>query len=617
MTRRWTLRTAAASSAEKGSLVRGRKNSAETDEQKQARRAVREAEEAYSTRSRDAERALDDAERAHAKHVRAAEKNLERAEQQYQAEVDRAQRAAEFARSGALEAAYGDVRLYPDRLESPEGTVPLSSDLRATVEATGTKTEKSDSRETILLLDTPSYDAVIRVNPNDTTGVRELAAKINTAAKNAEIRRQSHTAGITAAEADVQRVRADRAAIESAKTDLAAARADTQATELAARALERERAKTQELDSARAHLLQLDPSATVRATEELQRKPRSLKMRQAWRRRSRWTRIAIIAVTALVALVAIGALAGDPGKSKTAAVNDTAGATSTEAVKLDVVRPSSETSTVTSATHVLRGSITPGASLTVNGKTVATTAGAFETIVPLEIGENELVIRATKPGLEEASSTLSITRDLPVVTLRLEEPASEASTVRTSSIRIAGIASRGSVIKLNGQPLRLHGIRFAATVGLQQGENAFRLEAIKKGHQPDDIEFTIVRRLSAAEIAAKQAKAREQFIAQTRTIPYSQLIKNPEAYAGTKVRYYGEILQIQESGGGGIILLYVTDLGYDIWSDQIWVNYTGHVRGAQGDQLTVYGVVVGTRSYETQAGGETYVPEIDARYFVE
>jgi len=92
---------------------------------------------------------------------------------------------------------------------------------------------------------------------------------------------------------------------------------------------------------------------------------------------------------------------------------------------------------------------------------------------------------------------------------------------------------------------------------------------------------------------------------------------NPDRYAGRKVKFYGEILQVQESGGVGIMLLYVTDLGYDIWTDQIWVDYLGHVKGVEGDQLTVYGLVTGTKSYETQIGGETYVPEVLAVYIDE
>ena len=61
----------------------------------------------------------------------------------------------------------------------------------------------------------------------------------------------------------------------------------------------------------------------------------------------------------------------------------------------------------------------------------------------------------------------------------------------------------------------------------------------------------------------------------------------------------------------------MTNEGYDFWTDEIWINYTGTVAGAEGDLLTVYGVVKGQKSFETQVGGERYVPEIDEVYIEE
>lgn len=98
---------------------------------------------------------------------------------------------------------------------------------------------------------------------------------------------------------------------------------------------------------------------------------------------------------------------------------------------------------------------------------------------------------------------------------------------------------------------------------------------------------------------------REAFIASSRTVPYNHLIKSADSYAGTK------------DGGVGIMLLSVTNLGYGVWTDEIWVNYEGHIAGAEGDTITVYGVVAGARSYETQIGGERFVPEVTSRYLVE
>jgi hypothetical protein len=129
--------------------------------------------------------------------------------------------------------------------------------------------------------------------------------------------------------------------------------------------------------------------------------------------------------------------------------------------------------------------------------------------------------------------------------------------------------------------------------------------------------LTIVRKLSAAERQAIAEQKRADFVNSTVAISYPQLSKNPDRYSGTKVRFYGEILQIQEDVRGGFMLLSVTDLGYDVWTDNVWVNYQGNIGSVEGDRITIYGVVVGTKEYETQIGGSTYVPEIDARYISE
>jgi hypothetical protein len=63
--------------------------------------------------------------------------------------------------------------------------------------------------------------------------------------------------------------------------------------------------------------------------------------------------------------------------------------------------------------------------------------------------------------------------------------------------------------------------------------------------------------------------------------------------------------------------LSVTDEGYGLWDDHIWVNYSGTIESAEDDIITVYGTIDGSRSYDTQIGGSTYVPEMTAKYIEE
>jgi hypothetical protein len=187
-------------------------------------------------------------------------------------------------------------------------------------------------------------------------------------------------------------------------------------------------------------------------------------------------------------------------------------------------------------------------------------------------------------------------------------------------------------VTVDGKRVEVSGGTFRYRLKLRQGVNYTPIEATAHGYGPYAASVSIYRNLTKAEIAEQnriiaERRAREraerraraeakkqEFIASAQTIDYDQLMKNPEAFAGDPVKYTGQIFQIQEDpAGGGIVLLAVTDEGYGFWTDNIWVNYDGKVQGAEEDMLTVYGTVVGSKTYETQIGGETYVPEIDAK----
>lgn len=218
----------------------------------------------------------------------------------------------------------------------------------------------------------------------------------------------------------------------------------------------------------------------------------------------------------------------------------------------------------------------------------------------------------------EASDTTDSAEPDPAVELVLVNPAKTSSVTRKTEITIRVEATKGATVTVNGKPAKRRGDgSYARTIPLKTGKNKVEVIARMEGYTEAAAQLTIKRELSAAEIAAREAKREEAFKAVAKTIAYGELIKDPDRYAGKKVKYYGEILQIQESGGVGFMLLYVTDLGYDVWTDQVWVDYVGHVKGVEGSKLTVYGLVTGTKSYETQIGGETYVPEVLAVYIDE
>ncbi|MEN0015846.1 MAG: hypothetical protein AAGC46_20945 [Solirubrobacteraceae bacterium] len=188
----------------------------------------------------------------------------------------------------------------------------------------------------------------------------------------------------------------------------------------------------------------------------------------------------------------------------------------------------------------------------------------------------------------------------------------------------AGGSLQGASVKVDGKTAPVRAGRWTKTVTVSRGDNDIDVVATKPGYDEDSGTVTLTRKRSKAEIAAALAKARAaaaarkaSYLASTTTIPYNQLEKNADRHAGERVTYRGQIFQIQEDGDDSIILLSVTDEGFDFWDDHIWVDYHGHIKGAEGDMLTVYGAITGTKSYDTQIGGTTYVPRMRAKYVAE
>jgi len=228
---------------------------------------------------------------------------------------------------------------------------------------------------------------------------------------------------------------------------------------------------------------------------------------------------------------------------------------------------------------------------------------------------------------ESAESTSTVTRSTettPASTQAESLPAPvslgdvPSGTVYSDVVTLRGrVYPAGAKVRVGGHRATVHGRRWTTKVTVHRGSNIYRIRATAPGREPDTAEAEVIRRLSSAERAALAAGRREAFVSSARTIPYNQLNKNADRYAGEKVVYRGQILQVQESGDTGIMLLSVTDEGYGIWDDNIWVDYEGSITSAEEDVITVYGTVTGSKSYETQIGGETYVPQVKARYIVE
>lgn len=243
-----------------------------------------------------------------------------------------------------------------------------------------------------------------------------------------------------------------------------------------------------------------------------------------------------------------------------------------------------------------------------------TAAGcADDTSTPEPADESAPAPTRTAP-LEPEPTELEITRP------------GDGDDVRRGRVTLTGTSEPGAKVNVDGVPATVGSDGdWRRRVTLRLGRQTFDVTAIAPGKERTRDDVTVTRRRSAAELralrarrAAARARREARYKAGARTIPYNQLNKDADRYAGERVVYRGQILQIQEDEGlGGFMLLQVTELGYGLWDDPVWVDYERSIRSAEDDVVTVYGTVTGSKSYETQIGGETYVPQIRARYVEE
>lgn len=119
---------------------------------------------------------------------------------------------------------------------------------------------------------------------------------------------------------------------------------------------------------------------------------------------------------------------------------------------------------------------------------------------------------------------------------------------------------------------------------------------------------------TAPQTPAQQvcAMTPQQLRSQAQTVSYAQLIKDPDSYQGTITKFTGQIEQIEQSGDTGIMLLSVTNQGYGIWTDNVYVEYNQPTQAVEDDVVTVYGMLNGTQTYTSEANYQITIPDLVA-----
>jgi hypothetical protein len=326
-------------------------------------------------------------------------------------------------------------------------------------------------------------------------------------------------------------------------------------------------------------------------------------LRERWKEIPKGARIVIAGALLLIVIIIVAAASG--GGSNTSSTTSRGGPTGntvnpppppTPPVSL---RLATGDYSMEGSRTTIQGTVTPGATVTVNGHAVPVRGTHWSKVVHLHFGPHTISVVATMAGHQSTDETITVTRDMAMTIDTGDYSTSESSTT------LHGTVTPGAQVAVNSSSAGVEGSHWSKAVGLHLGGNSMVVEA-KIGGQSMTQTITVTR-----------YETPEQYKASAVTIPYNQLNKNPDEYVGKVVKYRGQIFQIQEEAGEGVMLLSVTQVYEDLWNDNIWVNYDKHINAAEKAIVTVYGEITGQKSYKTQIGGETYVPEMKAKYIEE
>ena len=110
-----------------------------------------------------------------------------------------------------------------------------------------------------------------------------------------------------------------------------------------------------------------------------------------------------------------------------------------------------------------------------------------------------------------------------------------------------------------------------------------------------------------AKYAPKVASSAAGYV----TVPYDDLMRYSDDHVGEKVRYRGEVLQVNDNGDGSFTLrIGITEEAYG-FTDAVWVEYDGP-RVLEDDLVMLQGTFVGLHTYTAVLGNAVTIPEVNA-----
>jgi len=199
---------------------------------------------------------------------------------------------------------------------------------------------------------------------------------------------------------------------------------------------------------------------------------------------------------------------------------------------------------------------------------------------------------------------------LPLARLQIDRPGLEAMVVR-DEVTVAGVTEEGAQVTVNGQPVGVTATGFSTAVPLPQlGEQLIQVVARSPGKAPRMSRIKVVRIADLAPVIEDWSKDLN------RKLDYPAIARDPNSHVDKKVALSGRVVNINTEKGVTAFLLYIGEGCPAGARCAVYVDYAGETDAGLQSNVTVYGVVGGSRDVDLRGGGKETMPSIKAKYVV-
>lgn len=153
----------------------------------------------------------------------------------------------------------------------------------------------------------------------------------------------------------------------------------------------------------------------------------------------------------------------------------------------------------------------------------------------------------------------------------------------------------------------------------QEEANAVNQEKANSSNVQTNNKENTQKNTNTQQTNEKSEVSKADYQKQCKKYDYNELARNPNKYKGQKIKFTGEVIQVQEGWFNSVTLrVNVTKGEYGFWEDTIWVDYTysdeNESKILKDDIIDIYGEFKRQKTYTTVLGSSMSIPQIDAKY---